>query len=385
MNSVKLLVFLKFFIVALLFSYNSSAKNNKETDAVAQSYVNLVSHYYDEVYIRTNNMHKSISMFLKYPTEENIQNVKNKWIEARKVYGITEAFRFYGGPIDGVNQYGEEGPEGLMNAWPLNEAYIDYVMGNDSSGIISNLSYEINAKTIIASNMSEDDADVSTGWHAIEFLLWGQDNSLEIPGTRKASDYSGSGVIKERRRAYLKEASDLLLEHISWLNTQWSYNGKGRTGFLEKSDPGGAILTGIATLAGFELSSERIATALDSGDPEDEHSCFSDQTHHDIRANFNGIRNVYLGIGLNSKKFSPSISEIVAKKNPALDSAIIKLLEKTSNSIDKITIPFDKMLSEPESGLGRMAAEETVSNLLAIAEKIKLAGNDLNWNVTIAE
>jgi hypothetical protein len=92
-----------------------------------------------------------------------------------------------------------------------------------------------------------------------------------------------------------------------------------------------------------------------------------------------------LGIGLNSIKFSPSISEIVAKKNPALDSAIIKLLEKTSNSIDKITIPFDKMLSEPESGLGRMAAEETVSNLLAIAEKIKLAGNDLNWNVTIAE
>ena len=385
MNVVKLLVFLKFFIVVLLFSYNSSAKNNKETDAVAQSYVNLVSHYYDEVYIRTNNMHKSINMFLKYPTEENLQNVKNKWIKARKIYGITEAFRFYGGPIDGVNQYGEEGPEGLMNAWPLNEAYIDYVVGNDSSGIISNLSYEINAKTIIASNMSEDDADVSTGWHAIEFLLWGQDSSIESPGTRKASDYAGSGVIKERRRAYLKETSNLLLEHINWLNTQWSDNGKGRASFLEKSDPGGAILTGIATLAGFELSSERIATALDSGDPEDEHSCFSDQTHHDIRANFNGIRNVYLGIGLNSIKFSPSISEIVAKKNPALDSAIIKLLEKTSNSIDKITIPFDKMLSEPESGLGRMAAEETVSNLLAIAEKIKLAGNDLNWNVTIAE
>ncbi|MDB9761628.1 iron-regulated protein [Alphaproteobacteria bacterium] len=385
MSIVKLLVFLKFFIIVLFFSYNSSAENNKETDAVAESYVNLVSHYYGEVYIRTNNMHKSINMFLKYPTEENLQNVKNKWIKARKIYGITEAFRFYGGPIDGVNQYGEEGPEGLINAWPLNEAYIDYVMGNDSSGIISNLSYEINAETIIASNMSEDDADVSTGWHAIEFLLWGQDNSIESPGTRKASDYEGSGVIKERRRAYLKEASDLLLEHISWLNTQWLYNGKGRTGFLEKSDPGGAILTGIATLAGFELSSERIATALDSGDPEDEHSCFSDQTHHDIRANFNGIRNIYLGIGLNSKKFSPSISEIVAKKNPALNSAIIKLLEKTSNSIDKITIPFDKMLSEPESGLGRMAAEETVSNLLAIAEKIKLAGNDLSWNVIIAE
>ena len=79
MSIVKLLVFLKFFIVVLFFSYSSSAKNNKETDAVAQSYVNLVSHYYDEVYVRTNNMHKSINMFLKYPTEENLQNVKKTW------------------------------------------------------------------------------------------------------------------------------------------------------------------------------------------------------------------------------------------------------------------------------------------------------------------
>ena len=41
----------------------------------------------------------------------------------------------------------------------------------------------------------------------------------------------------------------------------------------------------------------------------------SDQTHQDIRANYNGIKNVYLGLGLEEKIFSPSISEIVAEKN----------------------------------------------------------------------
>ena len=179
--------------------------------------------------------------------------------------------------------------------------------------------------------------------------------------------------------------SSLLLDHINWLNAQWSNTGQGRIAFLENTDPGGAILTGIATLAGFELSSERIATALDSGDPEDEHSCFSDQTHQDIRANFNGIKNVYLGIGLNSTKFNPSISDFVKENNIDLDKKIIKLFEKTSTSINNITVPFDKMLTEPKDGKGRMAAEETVSNLLIIAEKIKLAGNDLNWEVIIAE
>ena len=385
MINFKFLIVLKCVLIILLFLTNTASASTKKTAALAKSYANLVSNYYNEVAIKTKTLHESINIFLESPNDANLSNAKNKWIDARIVYGITEAFRFYGGPIDGVDKYGKEGPEALINAWPLNEAYIDYVAGNPESGIINNLLYEINAESIIAANMSEDDAEVSTGWHAIEFLLWGQDLSLETAGTRQAEDYAPTDVIKKRRRTYLRETSILLLEHINWLSIQWSKTGEGRAAFLEKSDPGGAILTGIATLAAFELSAERIATALDSGDPEDEHSCFSDQTHLDIRSNFTGIKNVYLGIGFNSKKYSPSISELVAEKNPSLDKSIIQLLEKTSNSINNIPIPFDKMLSEPKNSSGRQAAEKTVSNLLALAEKIKVAGNDLNWNVIIAE
>ena len=385
MINFKFLIVLKCVLIILLSLSNTASASTEKTAALAKSYANLVSNYYNEVAIKTKALHESINIFLESPNDTNLSNAKNKWIEARKVYGITEAFRFYGGPIDGVNKYGEEGPEALINAWPLNEAYIDYVAGNPESGIINNLLYEINAESIIAANMSEDDAEVSTGWHAIEFLLWGQDLSLETAGTRQAEDYAPTDDIKKRRRTYLREASTLLLEHINWLSIQWSKTGEGRATFLAKSDPGGAILTGIATLAAFELSAERIATALDSGDPEDEHSCFSDQTHLDIRANFTGIKNVYLGIGFNSKKYSPSISELVAEKNPSLDKSIIQLLEKTSTSINNIPIPFDKMLSEPKNSSGRQAAEKTVSNLLVLAEKIKVAGNDLNWNVIIAE
>ena len=85
----------------------------------------------------------AIKKFLSDPNEKNLNNAKIRWIKAREVYGITEAFRFYGGPIDGTNQYREEGPEGLINSWPLNEAYIDYVKGDPSAGIINNLNYDI--------------------------------------------------------------------------------------------------------------------------------------------------------------------------------------------------------------------------------------------------
>ena len=97
--------------------------------------------------------------------------------------------------------------------------------------------------------MSEDDADVSSGWHAIEFLLWGQDFSLEKAGIREASDYLPTNEINIRRRAYLVATSALLLEHINWLSTEWIENGEGRKAFLNKNDPGGAILTGIATVS----------------------------------------------------------------------------------------------------------------------------------------
>ena len=379
--------FALFFYVLLSFSFivKSTYAANESINSLANSYANLVSHYYNEVSLSTQEMHNAIIKFVQAPDNNSLTNAKNKWIAARSIYGITEAFRFYGGPIDGVNKYGEEGPEGLINAWPLNEAYIDYVKGSPNAGIINNLTLEINNNTIIAANMSEDDADVSSGWHAIEFLLWGQDFSLEKAGIREASDYLPTNEINIRRRAYLVATSALLLEHINWLSMEWLENGEGRKAFLNKNDPGGAILTGIATLAGFELSSERIATALDSGDPEDEHSCFSDQTHNDVKANFNGIINVYLGKGLNGESFRPSISEFVAKNNIKLHENILEIINETNISINNITVPFDKMLSEPKNGPGRQAAEKTVSNLLVLAKNFKEAGKDLNWEVIIAE
>ena len=379
--------FALFFYVLLSFSFivKSTYAANESINSLANSYANLVSHYYNEASLSTQEMHNAIIKFVQAPDNNSLTNAKNKWIAARSIYGITEAFRFYGGPIDGVNKYGEEGPEGLINAGPLNEAYIDYVKGSPNAGIINNLTLEINNNTIIAANMSEDDADVSSGWHAIEFLLWGQDFSLETAGIREASDYLPTNEINIRRRAYLVATSALLLEHINWLSIEWLENGEGRKAFLNKNDPGGAILTGIATLAGFELSSERIATALDSGDPEDEHSCFSDQTHNDVKANFNGIINVYLGKGLNGESFRPSISEFVAKNNIKLHENILEIINETNISINNITVPFDKMLSEPKNGPGRQAAEKTVSNLLVLAKNFKEAGKDLNWEVIIAE
>ena len=57
-------------------------------------------------------MDAAIDTFLSNPTASTLEGAKRAWLIARDDYGPTEAFRFYGGPID--NEV--DGPEGLLNA-----------------------------------------------------------------------------------------------------------------------------------------------------------------------------------------------------------------------------------------------------------------------------
>ena len=100
--------------------------------------------------------------------------------------------------------------EGKVNAWPLDEGLIDYVdvgiygEASDenplhSANVIASETIVIGAETIDASTIdtaliSEQlhevgaiEANVATGYHAIEFLLWGQDLNGTWSGRRRAA------------------------------------------------------------------------------------------------------------------------------------------------------------------------------------------------------
>ena len=79
-------------------------------------------------------MDAAIDNFLAAPSQPRLDAAKRAWLLARDDYGVTEIYRFYDGPIDNE----ETGPEGLINAWPMDEAYVDYVEGNPNAGIINN-------------------------------------------------------------------------------------------------------------------------------------------------------------------------------------------------------------------------------------------------------
>lgn len=283
-------------------SCSSDSDSGVSKKAVVKNYAEIVYQNYKDAYDDAVELEAAINTFTATPTAANFTVAKDKWKQARESYGTTEAFRFANGPIDDET----DGPEGLINAWPLDEAFIDYVDGAPNAGIINDAVAfpTIDKPTLEAENENGGETNISVGYHAIEFLLWGQDltaPSANQAGLRPYTDYvvgtGGTASNQLRRATYLKVCADLLTDHLDYLVGQWETGGEYRSIFLALPDDVAIknIYLGITTLASAELAVERMDVALSNGDQEDEHSCFSDNTHRDIYLNLKGIINVYKG------------------------------------------------------------------------------------------
>jgi putative iron-regulated protein len=349
---------------------------------VATTYANLVFASYEDSYETAVSLQQSLQSFVAQPSEQSHQAAKEAWLAAREPYGQTEVYRFYGGPIDD-----EDGPEGLINAWPLDEAYIDYVEGAPDSGIINNLEDypDINTDLLVSLNEVGAEENISTGYHAIEFLLWGQDLNAEGSGSRPFTDYTTANNA-ERRGQYLLAAADLLVANLDELVQAWQpdNNDNYRAQFLAQ-DPDTAlqqILTGMGILSKSELAGERIFVAYDNQDQEDEHSCFSDNTHRDIINNAQGIYNVYTGsyTRVDGTEISgASLADLAAKLNPELALEMQSLADTALASTTTLHTPFDQAIvlanQRPAVLNAVNALQDQGDKLAEIAYKLGLSVN----------
>jgi putative iron-regulated protein len=311
---------------------------------VAATYADLVAASYAASIESATAMQGTIEAFLADPTDGTLAAARDAWIVARDDYGPTEAFRLYDGPIDDP----EDGPEGQINAWPMDEAYVDYVDGSPDAGIINDpVGFpEITVDVVVAANEEGGETNISTGWHAIEFLLWGQDLSLDGPGARPATDYT-TAANADRRGEYLRLTTQLLLDDLAAVAGEWAPDGAYRAEFV--GDPTSAvqrIFRGIGALSAGELAGERMAVAYETKDQEDEHSCFSDNTNADVLNNALGIRMVYLAEfdGIDG----PSPSDLVAGVDPDLDAQIRAQLDQSVALIEAFPSTFETMIAAPE-------------------------------------
>lgn len=375
------------FASVLLFSCENKNDDTSITKKqVMENYANIAAANYQKAYDDAVVLETAITTFTTTPTQANFDNAKAKWKIARESYGTTEAFRFANGPIDDDN-----GPEGLLNSWPMDENFVDYVDGAPNAGIINNptLYPTIDKSTLESQNALDiDEKNVSVGYHAIEFLLWGQDltaPSANKAGQRPYTDYlttGGTASNQARRALYLKVCADLLTDNLLYMVDQWKVGGTYRNTFLGLAENVAIknIYLGITTLISAELPVERMETALGNADQEDEHSCFSDNTHRDIILNLQGVINVYQG------KYGTidgaSLEDLVQQVNQEAYNDTNTSINLSLTKANAILNPFDLAISGGESSTEGAKVKAAAiqfknlgSNLLNGATKIGITVN----------
>lgn len=341
---------------------------------VLGTYADIAAANYEDSLITATRLQTAVTALVAAPSPEKLTAARTAWLAARVPYQQTEVFRFGNAIVDDW--------EGKVNAWPLDEGLIDYVdtaYGGPSDenafaalNVIANPSFTLSGAivdaTVITPTLLEEtlheadgvEANVATGYHAIEFLLWGQDLNGHAAGAgaRPWTDYAAgddcTGGNCDRRGEYLTAATDLLVSDLEWMTAQWAEGGAARTELM--TDPGAgiaAILTGMGSLSYGETAGERMRLGVMLNDPEEEHSCFADNTHNDHYYNGVGIQNVYLGAYIRvdgSLVSGPSLSDLVAAADAALDAEMQSKLSAAVMALGRIKIAaeagfaYDQML-----------------------------------------
>lgn len=360
----------------------------ENTSDMVTNYAAIVSASYTDSVTAAKDLDAAIDAFAADPTQANLDAARQAWLDSREPYLQTEVYRFYGGPIDD-----EDGPEGLLNAWPLDEAYIDYVEGNADAGIIQDTSVEISATSLESLNEQGGEENIATGYHAIEFLLWGQDMNPAGPGDRAYTDYvegEDNAANPDRRTLYLTTTSDLLVTHLESVESEWAEGGDNyRASFVSESPEDGLrkVLTGMIILSGFETGGERLQTALDSGDQEDEHSCFSDNTHRDMIQDVQGIQNVYLGTytRLDGTKVSGTgVKDVIAARDAELADKIEAQIAESLAAANAMETPFDQEIAV-DNAEGRARVEALIVSLRAQEDLLEDAFRLFELDIPVAE
>jgi putative iron-regulated protein len=388
-------------LVARVAASPASAADPTPKD-VLKVYADIAQAAYTDSLDTARTLKLAVDAFLAKPTEDNLRAARAAWIAARISCMQTEAFRFGNAIVDDW--------EGRVNSWPLDEGLIDYVSssyGTESAenelytaNVIANKTLIIGGKKLDTSKITKElladhlqeaggvEANVATGYHAIEFLLWGQDLNGTGPGNgnRPATDYDLKKCTNgncDRRAQYLRTATDLLVDDLAWMATQWGPGGEARKHLLEGNDEAGltAIMTGLGSLSYGELAGERMKLGLMIHDPEEEHDCFSDNTHASHFFDALGIRNVYLGTYRRADRSivsGPSMSDLVKAKSPEVDAEVRAKLDATMDAVNALylraltTESYDQMIGEGNDE-GNAVVQHAIDALLDQTKSLERA------------
>lgn len=396
------MIHLKIVSGVLLAAAGIAHANTVSPTDVIDTYANIAQAGYQDALSTAVEMHSAIEQLIETPSEQSLSAARDAWREARVPYQQTEVYRFGNALVDDW--------EGKVNAWPLDEGLIDYVdgsYGSDSeendfytANIVANPTVTIHGQAIDASAITPEllsselheaggiESNVATGYHAIEFLLWGQDlnGSNAGSGNRAHTDYDVNNCTNghcDRRAEYLTAVSNLLITDLEYMAGAWAAEGEARAALGEMGEQGAlsAILIGMGSLSYGELAGERMQLGLMLHDPEEEHDCFADNTSASHYYDGLGIQNVFHGQydRVNGETISgPSLHDFLAAKDSDLATELSNDLQKSVDALNILLesqqngFAYDQLIAENNAD-GNQKVQKAIDSLIDQTKNIERA------------
>jgi putative iron-regulated protein len=367
----------------------NAASDQSDARAMQSHYVQQASVAYLHALEQAQRLDRALAELATRPNARTLQQARLAWRAARVAYLPTEVYRYFESPIDDA-----DGPEGRINAWPLNEHWIEAygaAVREPRQDLIGQSALELSSELLRARDQNSDEADVTTGFHAIEYLLWGPDDNPKGPGRRTAKAFQAADSLASRRLQYVRIVSADLVRDLQSVQAEWASDSGYGSQFqaLESAQALRSMLQGLMMLAADELASERLQVALDSGLQEDETSCFSDQTALEYADGVRGIRAIWYGTAdhpRQAKAHPNSVGAWLAQHDAARARAVeraIDAAEQAAKRVAESPLHFDQMLLSAADSAERQHAEALSQALIALAQALRNAGRAAQVDVAV--
>jgi putative iron-regulated protein len=347
--------------------------------AAVKTYAAIAGASYADAVTSARALAGAIDGLLAGPSPATLDGARRAWLAARKPYAQTEVFRFCDGPIDGL--------ENWINTWPIDENYVESGASGERMGLLDDSGRypELSAEVLASLNMQEGETSVSTGFHVLEFLLWGRDENPAGPGDRPYTDFLEDGLqLRERRRSYVRSAAALLVVQLEQVAGAWAADGVANYRAQLLAQPPavalGRAVKGMGSLSGPELSGERLTVPYETKNQENEHSCFSDSTHADLVGDALGIQNLCLGRYRRAGGSSVTGLGVCEALETLAPEPAARLRRQTAASLaalQAIPEPFDRAILGTDEAEGRVAIASAIEALRAQTDTLALLAQAL--------
>lgn len=212
-------------------------------------------------------LNDAIQTLLTTPNEKTLEAARLQWQATYSTYLKSVVFSYL--PIKSPKEWRKQHITYrdlvfLIDPWPIEGGYVDYVEQHPFSGIVNDLTLEINADTVFNQHGLSDPSSASLGFQVLAFLLWGEQ------GQRQASDFDNhtntAAVVGDdtqktqpavvsvqnnpRRRALIKHVSDRLHHDLNHLKQRWQTSGHYAQALV--------IMPPMQALSGAFIAAERL-------------------------------------------------------------------------------------------------------------------------------